>query len=102
MADYGPQRPRRHGCGRGSRVTVRRLGLLLGVVVAPVPAPPVLLVSLSHGRVVAVAPTADPYCNEVSASIQRTYHPPGSVVPGETGEQAAALIRAVLTGEQLL
>ncbi|SHN80928.1 multiple sugar transport system substrate-binding protein [Geodermatophilus obscurus] len=42
------------------------------------------------------------YYNEVSAAIQRTYHPPGSVVPGETGPAAAALIEAVLAGEQLL
>jgi multiple sugar transport system substrate-binding protein len=42
------------------------------------------------------------YYNEVSASIQRTYHPPSAVVPGQTGEEAAALIMAVLRGEQLL
>ncbi|ADB76502.1 extracellular solute-binding protein [Geodermatophilus obscurus] len=42
------------------------------------------------------------YYNEVSAAIQRTYHPPGSVVPGVTGPTAAELIRAVLAGEQLL
>jgi multiple sugar transport system substrate-binding protein len=43
-----------------------------------------------------------PYYSEVSGGIQRTYHPPSSVVPGETGEQAADLISAVLAGEQLL
>jgi multiple sugar transport system substrate-binding protein len=42
------------------------------------------------------------YYNEVSATIQRTYHPPSSVTPGVTGPQAAELIRAVLAGEQLL
>jgi multiple sugar transport system substrate-binding protein len=42
------------------------------------------------------------YYNEVSAAIQRTYHPPGSVTPGVTGPAAAELIRAVLAGEQLL
>ncbi|WP_457050840.1 extracellular solute-binding protein [Geodermatophilus sp. SYSU D01036] len=42
------------------------------------------------------------YYNEVSYGIQRTYHPPEAIVPGVTGEQAAALIQAVLAGEQLL
>jgi multiple sugar transport system substrate-binding protein len=42
------------------------------------------------------------YYNEFTVSIQRTYHPPSSVDPGATGEQAAELIRAVLAGEQLL
>ncbi|MGY1737294.1 extracellular solute-binding protein [Geodermatophilus sp. SYSU D00684] len=42
------------------------------------------------------------YYNEVSFGIQRTYHPPEAIVPGVTGEQAAALIQAVLAGEQLL
>ena len=42
------------------------------------------------------------YYNEVSQSIQRVYHPPSSVQPGETGEEAAELIRAVLRKEQLL
>ncbi|WP_041775708.1 extracellular solute-binding protein [Blastococcus saxobsidens] len=43
-----------------------------------------------------------PYYNEVSVGIQRTYHPVTSVEPGATGEVAAALINAVLRGEQLL
>ena len=43
-----------------------------------------------------------PYYSEVSGGIQRTYHPPSSVTPGETGEQAADLISSVLAGEQLL
>ena len=42
------------------------------------------------------------YYSEVSGGIQRTYHPPSSVTPGQTGEQAAELISAVLAGEQLL
>ncbi len=42
------------------------------------------------------------YYNEVTGGLQREYHPPGSVQPGETGPQAAELIAAVLRGEQLL
>jgi multiple sugar transport system substrate-binding protein len=42
------------------------------------------------------------YYNEVSQSLQRVYHPPSSVTPGETGEEAAELIQAVLRKEQLL
>jgi len=42
------------------------------------------------------------YYSEVSGSIQRTYHPPESIVPGQTGPEAAELISAVLRGEQLL
>lgn len=42
------------------------------------------------------------YYNEVSQSLQRVYHPPSSVRPGETGEEAAELIRAVLRKEELL
>jgi multiple sugar transport system substrate-binding protein len=42
------------------------------------------------------------YYSEVSGSLQRVYHPPDSVVPGQTDPQAAALIQAVLAGEQLL
>ena len=42
------------------------------------------------------------YYNEVSGGLQRTYHPPGAVQPGETGESASELITAVLRGEQLL
>ena len=42
------------------------------------------------------------YYNEVSQSLQRIYHPPSSVNPGRTGEQAANLIEAVLRKEQLL
>jgi multiple sugar transport system substrate-binding protein len=42
------------------------------------------------------------YYNEVSQSLQRVYHPPSSVTPGTTGENAADLIKAVLAKEQLL
>jgi multiple sugar transport system substrate-binding protein len=42
------------------------------------------------------------YYNEVSQSLQRVYHPPSSVTPGQTGERAADLIQAVLAKEQLL
>jgi multiple sugar transport system substrate-binding protein len=43
-----------------------------------------------------------PYYNEVSGGLQRVYHPPSEVVPGVTGPEAAALIRAVLAKEELL
>lgn len=43
-----------------------------------------------------------PYYSEVSSSIQRVYHPPSSVRPGQTGEEAAELIQAVLRKEELL
>jgi multiple sugar transport system substrate-binding protein len=42
------------------------------------------------------------YYNEVSQSLQREYHPPSSVTPGRTGDEAADLIEAVLRKEQLL
>jgi multiple sugar transport system substrate-binding protein len=42
------------------------------------------------------------YYSEVSGSIQRTYHPPSSIVPGRTGPAAAELMSAVLRGDQLL
>lgn len=45
-------------------------------------------------------PTA--YYAEVSGGIQRTFHPPGAVVPGATNEAATALITAVLRKEALL
>ncbi len=43
-----------------------------------------------------------PFYNEVSESLQRTYHPPSSVVPDTAPGQAAKLIRAVLNKEVLL
>jgi multiple sugar transport system substrate-binding protein len=42
------------------------------------------------------------YYNEISVGLQRSYHPPSSVVPGETGERASELINAVLAKEDLL
>ena len=42
------------------------------------------------------------YYSEVSGSLQRIYHPPTNVVPAATGPAAAELIRAVLSGEELL
>jgi multiple sugar transport system substrate-binding protein len=42
------------------------------------------------------------YYSEVSSSLQRVYHPTSAVVPGETGEEAADLITAVLRKEELL
>jgi multiple sugar transport system substrate-binding protein len=38
----------------------------------------------------------------VSSSLQRVYHPTSSVEPGETGTEAAELIKAVLNKEELL
>ncbi|MGH8775256.1 MAG: extracellular solute-binding protein [Jiangellaceae bacterium] len=43
-----------------------------------------------------------PYYNEVSESLQRTYHPPSSVRPDSTPEEAAELIVGVLNKEVLL
>lgn len=42
------------------------------------------------------------YYAEVSEGIQRSYHPPGAVVPERSGADAAALIKAVLAKEDLL
>ncbi len=43
-----------------------------------------------------------PYYQDVSAALQRTYHPPSSVTPGETGPLARELILGVLAKEVLL
>ncbi|NEK84448.1 extracellular solute-binding protein [Blastococcus saxobsidens] len=43
-----------------------------------------------------------PYYNEISVGIQRAYHPPSGVDPGQTGEAATELIKAVLAKEDLL
>ncbi len=43
-----------------------------------------------------------PYYNEISVGIQRSYHPPSGIDPGETGETATELINAVLEKEDLL
>jgi multiple sugar transport system substrate-binding protein len=42
------------------------------------------------------------YYNEVTVSLQRTFHPPASVDPGPTNENATELIQAVLAGDELL
>ena len=67
-------------------------------VVEAFPMAPVIAQSLQQ----AVPRPQTAYYSEVSGSLQRTYHPPGSVFPGVTGDVAAELIRAVLAGEQLL
>ena len=43
-----------------------------------------------------------PFYNEVSESLQRTYHPPSSVQPDSTPDEAAELIVGVLNKEVLL
>lgn len=43
-----------------------------------------------------------PFYNEVSESLQRTYHPPAAVRPASTPRQAAELIHGVLNKEELL
>jgi multiple sugar transport system substrate-binding protein len=42
------------------------------------------------------------YYSEVSSSLQRTYHPPASIDPQQSGRKAADLIKAVLRKEKLL
>jgi multiple sugar transport system substrate-binding protein len=67
-------------------------------VVEAFPMAPVIAQSLQQ----AVPRPQTAYYSEVSGSLQRTYHPPTAVVPGQTGPAAAELIRAVLSGEELL
>jgi multiple sugar transport system substrate-binding protein len=43
-----------------------------------------------------------PFYNEVSESLQRTYHPPSAVQPDSTPDEAAELIVGVLNKEVLL
>ena len=43
-----------------------------------------------------------PFYNEVSSSIQRTWHPPGAVSPDVSPRRADELISSVLKGEALL
>jgi len=62
------------------------------------PMAPVILESLEQ----AAPRPQTAYYSEVSTSLQRVYHPTSSVEPGETGEEAADLILAVLNKEQLL
>jgi multiple sugar transport system substrate-binding protein len=42
------------------------------------------------------------YYSEVTGSLQREYHPPASVDPDQTSQDADELITAVLNGEELL
>ncbi|HZG90866.1 MAG TPA: extracellular solute-binding protein [Pseudonocardia sp.] len=67
-------------------------------VIAAFPMAPVIAQSLQQ----AAPRPQTAYYSEVSGSIQRIYHPPTAVVPGTTGPAAAELIRAVLSGEELL
>jgi len=67
-------------------------------VVEAFPMAPVIAQSLQQ----AVPRPQTAYYSEVSGSLQRTYHPPTAVVPEQTGPSAAELIRAVLSGEELL
>jgi multiple sugar transport system substrate-binding protein len=67
-------------------------------VVETFPMAPVIAESLE-----AAAPRPQtPYYSEVSGGIQREYHPPASVDPETTPQQAEDLITAVLRGDQLL
>ena len=50
----------------------------------------------------AAARPQTPYYNEVSASLQREFHPPRGVNPETTPKRAADFIRAVLLKERLL
>jgi len=62
------------------------------------PMAPVILESLKR----AAPRPQTAYYNEVSQSIQRVYHPPGSIDPQTVGPAAQKLITAVLRKEQLL
>ena len=67
-------------------------------VVAEFPMAPVIAQSLQQ----AAPRPQTAYYSEVSGSLQRVYHPPTAVTPDVTGPAAAELIRAVLSGEELL
>lgn len=67
-------------------------------VVKAFPMAPVIRASLER----AAPRPQTAYYSEVSSSLQRTYHPPGSVQPGRTGQRATDLITAVLRKEKLL
>jgi multiple sugar transport system substrate-binding protein len=67
-------------------------------VISAFPMAPVIAQSLQQ----AAPRPQTPYYSEVSGSLQRTYHPPTGVAPGTTEPAAAELIRAVLSGEELL
>jgi multiple sugar transport system substrate-binding protein len=62
------------------------------------PMAPVILESLQQAK----PRPQTPFYNEVSESLQRTYHPPSSVDPQTTPEKAADLIKGVLAKEVLL
>jgi len=66
-------------------------------VLAEFPMAPVIAQSLQQAK----PRPQTAYYSEVSGSLQRIYHPPTNVGPG-TGPAAAELIRAVLSGEELL
>lgn len=66
-------------------------------VIAAFPMAPVIAQSLEQAK----PRPQTAYYSEVSGSLQREYHPPTAVSPA-TGPDAAALIRAVLSGEELL
>jgi multiple sugar transport system substrate-binding protein len=67
-------------------------------VVETFPMAPVIRESLEQ----AAPRPQTPYYSEVSGGIQREYHPPSSVDPQSTPQQAEELISAVLRGDQLL
>lgn len=67
-------------------------------VLAEFPMAPVIRDSLTQAR----PRPQTAYYAEVSGGIQRTFHPPGAVVPGPTNEAAQSLITAVLRKEALL
>ncbi|QJY48432.1 extracellular solute-binding protein [Pseudonocardia broussonetiae] len=66
-------------------------------VIAEFPMAPVIAQSLQQAK----PRPQTAYYSEVSGSLQREYHPPTAVSPA-TGPDAAALIQAVLSGEELL
>ena len=67
-------------------------------VVAAFPMAEVILESLQNAK----PRPQTPFYNEVSESLQRTYHPPSDVQPDSTPDEAAELIVGVLKKEVLL
>ena len=67
-------------------------------VVAAFPMAEVILESLQNAK----PRPQTPFYNEVSESLQRTYHPPSDVQPDSTPDEAAELIVGVLNKEVLL
>ncbi|HEU0212978.1 MAG TPA: extracellular solute-binding protein [Jiangellaceae bacterium] len=67
-------------------------------VVEAFPMAPVILESLQNAK----SRPQTPFYSEVSESLQRTYHPPSSVQPDSTPDEAAELIVGVLNKEVLL